>query len=452
MSGGGDSCLRILGKQAEARQWGNAQEGSRCTLTSRAVRERQIENMPQGMHAVEADDVQQWGLQMERARVVGANVTGSRSSAWLPEIDQILLVGLKHGRIGIREAVNKVVALRAGLTRGDCWKRLRLLRDSKNGDHPAPRNWPQEVKDRLREGYQEGGQKKRQALKAIRKLYPGLPSHTPSRFARRQGWLTSKASDHKTRPWTDHEERKLWELAGYETAARIGERLGRSEEAVRCRLKMLGLSVRVKDGWSFRALQQLLHVGPSKLRRFIVQGSLRVRDPRLAANSLAALWETRMASTVTSRLDGAAEAVHKKLRKGPNAYSWGSTVKLLGVNMEQVRAWIVKGELKIVDGFVTERAFQDFCRNCGAELNGVLLGNDIRDWLAGGYSLRISADGGGGSVPSSAKHALVTRQCPKCQKRMRGNIFFKHVKNCKGAAAEGKVAIRTSPLRTNLQL
>jgi len=389
---------------------------------------------------------------MERARGVGANVNGSRSSAWLPEIDQILLVGLKHGRIGIREAVNKVVALRAGLTRGDCWKRLRFLRDSNNGDHPAPRNWPQEVKDRLREGYQEGGQKKRQALKAIRKLYPGLPSHTPSRFARRQGWLINKALDHRTRPWTDHEERKLWELAGYETAARIGERLGRSEGAVRCRLKMLGLSVRVKDGWSFRALQQLLHVGPSKLRRFVVQGSLRVRDPRISAKSLAALWETRIASTVTSSLAGAAEAVHKKLRKGPNAYSWGSTVKLLGVNMEQLRAWIVKGELKIVDGFVTERAFQDFCRKCGAELNGVLLGEDIRDWLAEGYTLRLPSDIDLGTVPSSAKHALVTRQCPKCQKRMRGNVFFKHVKDCKDVVSEGKVAIPASALHTRMQL
>ena len=273
-----------------------------------------MENMPQGMQAVKADDVQQWGLQMERARGVGANVNGRQPCLWLPEIDQILLVGLKHGRIGVREATNKVVALRAGLTRGDCWKRLRFLRESNHGGHPAPRKWPPEVKDLLREGYQEGGQKKRQALKAIRELYPGLPSYTASRFARRQGWLKMIASDHKTRRWTDYEERKLWELAGYETAARIGERLGRSEGAVRCRVKMLGLSVRVKDGWSFRALQQLLHVGPSKLRRFVVRGLLRVRDPRISASSLMALWESRIASETTSTSNGAAEALRKKLR------------------------------------------------------------------------------------------------------------------------------------------
>jgi hypothetical protein len=404
------------------------------------------------MHAVKADDAQQWGLQMERVCGVGANVAGSRSSPWLPEIDQILLVGLKHGRLGIREATNKVVALRAGLTRADCWKRLRFLRESNNGNHPAPRNWPQEVKDLLRKGYHEGGQKKRQALKAIRELYPGLPSHTLSRFARRQGWLKNTASDHKTRPWTDHEERKLWELAGYEPAVRIGERLGRSEAAVRCRLKMLGLSVRVKDGWSFRALQQLLHVGPCKLRRFVVQGSLRVRDPRISASSLIALWESRIASTITPAIDGPAEALRKKFRKGPNAYSWGSAVRLLGVSMEQMREWIVIGELKIVDGFVTERAFQDFCRKCGAELNGVLLGDEIRDWLADGYTLRLPTDESPGSVPSCAKHALVTRQCPKCQRRMRGNVFFRHVKNCKGLGTQAKIAIPPPALTMGVRL
>ena len=103
---------------------------------------------------------------------------------------RILIVGMKHGPQGIREATNKVLALRAGLTRADCWKRLRVLREAGKGSHPAPRNWPAEVKELLREGYQQGGEKKRQAIKTVRDLYPGLPSNTPSRFARRQGWIT----------------------------------------------------------------------------------------------------------------------------------------------------------------------------------------------------------------------------------------------------------------------
>jgi hypothetical protein len=398
---------------------------------------------------VKADDAQ-WGLLMERTR--GTNADGGKSSPWLPEIDQILRVGMKHGPLGIRAATNKVITLRSGLTRADCWKRLRFLRQNNNGNHPAPRDWPTEIKDLLREGYKEGGPKKRQAIRAVRELYPGLPSHSPSRFARRQGWLPKTAAKPSTRPWTEHEERKLWELAGYETADKIGERLGRSEGAVRFRLKSLGLSVKVKDGWSFRGLQELLHVGPARLRRFVADGSLRVRDPRISTSSFAALWERRIASMTSSPEDQAVEAIRQKLRKGPKMYSWGSAAKLLRVGLEQVRMWIAKGELKIVDGFVTERAFQDFCRKCEPILNRPLLGQEVRDWLVDGYALRASGEPTAGSVHPSEKHALVTRRCPRCPRRIRGNGFFTHVKNCKGAVSEVKVAPPVPPLRSGVQL
>ena len=367
------------------------------------------------------------GSAMERA--LSAHAGGNkRVVTWLPEMDRILIVGMKHGSQGIREATNKVLALRAGMTRADCWKRLRLLRETGNGSYPAPRNWPAEVKELLREGYQQGGEKKREAIKVVRNLYPGLPSNTPSRFARRQGWIPKTTQVRGRRPWTEHEERKLWELAGYETAARIAERLGRSEGAVRFRLKSLGLSVKVKDGWSFRALQEMLHVGPSKLRRFIAEGSLRVRDPRISAKSLVALRDDRIAAGTVAT--GAVEGVPQKLRKNGNGYSWGSAAKLLGIDVGQVREWIVEGKLKIVNGFVTERAFQDFCKQRGSELNSALLGNEVRDWLVEGYSLPVDAEAGASSIPGNQKHALVTRRCPGCRRPMRGNIFFRHIKTC----------------------
>ena len=367
------------------------------------------------------------GSAMEGAR--DQHVGGHRrAGAWLPEIDRILIVGMKYGPQGIREATDKVLTLRAGLTRADCWKRLRLLRETGNGSHPAPRNWPAEVKELLREGYQQGGEKKRQAIKTVRDLYPGLPSNTPSRFARRQGWIPKTTGIRSRRSWTEHEERKLWELAGYETAARIGERLGRSEGAVRFRLKSLGLSVKVKDGWSFRALQEMLHVGPSKLRRFIADGSLRVRDPRISAKSLIAVREDRVAAGCVP--GEPATGTRKKPRKNANGYSWGSTAKLLGVDVGEVREWIAEGKLKIVDGFVTERAFQDFCEKHGSELNSALLGSEVRDWLVEGYSLPVHADAAASNIPGNQKHALVTRRCPGCRRPMRGNIFFRHIKNC----------------------
>ncbi len=367
---------------------------------------------------------------MESAR--GAHATGNkRVVAWLPEMDRILIVGMKHGPQGIREATNKVLALRAGLKRADCWKRLRLLRETGNGSYPVPRSWPAEVKELLRTGYQQGGEKKRQAIKAVRELYPGLPSNTPSRFAHRQGWIPKSTQIRGRRPWTEREERKLWELAGYETASRIAERLGRSEGAVRFRLKSIGLSVKVKDGWSFRALQEMLHVGPSKLRRFVADGSLRVRDPRISSKSLSTAWECRVGSRETPPEFASVEAIRQRLRKNLGGCSWGSAAKLLGVDVAQVRAWIVEGRLKIVDGFVTERAFQDFCKKHGSELNSALLGNEVRAWLVQGYSLPVHANAGASSIPGNQKHALVVRRCPGCRRPMRGNIFFRHIKTCR---------------------
>lgn len=355
---------------------------------------------------------------------------GRHPPTWLPEMDRILLVGMRHGQQGVREATNRVLSLRAGLTRADCWKRLRLLRENANGNHPPPRNWPSEIKQLLREGYRDGGEKKRQALKAVRDLYPGLPSNSPSRFARRQGWL-STLTQIRHRPWTDYEERKLWELAGYETAAKIGERLGRSEGAVRYRLKSLGLSVKVKDGWSFRSLQEMLHVGPSKLRRFIADGLLRVRDPRITTESVSVLLDRRIATAINiTGPHPSVETVHKSNGKAPKVYSWSSAAKLLGTDVGQIRNWIVTGELKIVDGFVTERAFQEFCQKHGVELNSLLLGREVWDWLVEGYSLRSAAESSA-HLRGNEKHALITRRCPKCKRPIRGNVFFRHVKNCK---------------------
>jgi hypothetical protein len=171
----------------------------------------------------------------------------------------------------------------------------------------------------------------------------------------------------------------------------------------------------------------MLHVGPSKLRRFIADGSLRVRDPRVSAKSLITLCEGRIAAG--SVPTEAVEGVPRKPCKNANGYSWGTAAKSLGVDVEQVREWIVEGKLKVMDGFITERAFQDFCKKHGHELNGALLGNEVRDWLVEGYSLPVDA-GRASSIPGNQKHALVTRQCPGCRKPMRGNIFFRHVKNC----------------------
>jgi len=135
---------------------------------------------------------------MERARGVGANLNAKRSSPWLPEIDQILLVGLNTGVSEIREATKQGnrAAGRAHACR--LLEAPSFLRENHKGNHPAPRNWPQEVKDLLREDTTKAAKRNARRSRHQRAV-PGLPSHTPSRFARRQGWLKRTPSDHKTR-------------------------------------------------------------------------------------------------------------------------------------------------------------------------------------------------------------------------------------------------------------
>jgi hypothetical protein len=378
----------------------------------------------------------------------GPDTNDKNSFPWLPEIDRILLVGMKHGLPGIHEAIDSILRLRPGLTRADCWKRLRYLRENSKRDHPDPHNWPEEIQQLLCNGYRDGGRKKREAIKAVRELYPGMSGRELRRFVHQQGWLPRPARGSGTlcRPWSEQEERKLWELAGYEPASKIAQRLGRSEGAVRFRMKALGLSVKVKDGWSFRSLQHMLRVGPSKLHRFVADGLLRARDARISADSLETMVEQLAPSPE------AAERLTRTLLDGPEAYSWKQVAKLLGVTVEQVRECIAKGKLKIVDTFVTDRAFEAFCKKCGTHLNPVLLNQGIRDWLMDEYDLRVSAGTDNASVPSNEKHALVTRQCPKCQRPMRGNIFFRHLKNCKGlmSGSKGEVPRKLSNAGNNV--
>jgi hypothetical protein len=112
------------------------------------------------------------------------------------------------------------------------------------------------------------------------------------------------------------------------------------------------------------------------------------------------------------------------------------------VTVEEVRTWIAEGKIKIRDTFVTDRAFEAFCKKCGPQMNPFLLSHGVRDWLVEEYEFPVSDEKNSPSLPATEKHALVKRQCPKCQRPMRGNIFFRHVKHCKGLTPGTRGAVR----------
>ncbi len=297
----------------------------------------------------------------------------------LPTIDQLLVAGIKLGPKKKHDAINKILELVPGWKRGDCWRRIRQLRRT-----------------------------------------PALAIPSTEKAAKKND---ANGSVHRpfSRPWLQEDDDKLLDWAGYEPVAKIAEHLGRSVRAVRFRLGALGMSARVKDGWSQRGLRKLLRVSRARLRYLVANGMLRVRDPRITGNSLARLCEKNNPHENSNHRPKAVIVEH-------DAYSWKRAAKFLGITVEDTQKLIAAGQLKLLDTFVTDRSFEDFCRKHGNEINLSLMDPATIRWLMGEYGISETAD----SIPVSRaqKHALVTREC-KCGRKICGNVFFRHLRHCR---------------------
>ncbi len=312
--------------------------------------------------------------------------TNKITSERLAAIDRLLIEGIRIGTASKRRAINKVLRDFPEFTRGDCWQRIRYLHKTSELAHVMGRQ-------------------------------------------RRNGGLEScKTGRHPSHPWTTADDDKLLNWAGYEPVEKIAQRLNRSVRAVRFRLCALGMSAKVTDGWSLRALRKLMRVSPTRLRQFIGSGILRVRDTRISANSLVGFCNRNRASLDPAAVERVAAAMAKKR----DAYPWERAADLLGVTVAQVQSWIGAGQLKVLDAFVTDRSFEEFCKKHGAGINTALMDPATAKWLIDEYG--VSAPSAERSaVPRAQKHALVVRIC-KCGRKIAGNVYFRHAKACKLAA------------------
>ena len=251
--------------------------------------------------------------------------SGNSGSKQLAAIDQLLIAGIKLGSAKKREAINRVLELVPEWTRGDCWQRIKELRRAAK-------------RAALEERHSTNAKKSGEAAAARRPA---------------------------SRPWTPADDDRLLNLAGYEPVKRIAQRLDRSVRAVRFQMAALGISARVTDAWSLRALWKMLRVRPSRLSDFIGNGLLKVRDARITANSLATFCDENQPSVAPATL----ERVTPALVKGGEGYTWERAADLLGVTVAQVQSSISAGQLRLVDTSVTDRSFEEFCKKHGDRIN-----------------------------------------------------------------------------------
>ena len=310
-------------------------------------------------------------------------------SKQLAAIDQLLIAGINLGPAKKRDAIKKILELVPGWTREDCWRRIKELRKTPECARVAVGH-PNRAKSSGEAG-------------PVRRSPPV--------------------------PWTPEDDEVLFRLAGSEPVKKIAQRLGRTERAVRFRLGALGISAKVTDGWSFRGLRKMLRISSARLRYLVGTGMLRVRDPRISASSLAILCDKIRESLEPSTIENIAAA----LGNADGAYSWERAANLLGVPVAQVQAWISAGQLRVVDTFVTDRSFEEFCKNHGEELKASLIDAPIAKWLVSEYGAsEVAANGG--NVSRARKHALVIRTC-KCGRKIAGNPYFRHLRACSSAGA-----------------
>jgi len=186
------------------------------------------------------------------------------------------------------------------------------------------------------------------------------------------------------------------------------------------------MSAKVSEGWSPTELRKLLRMSLGKVRYLMGTGMLRVRDSRITKESILVLCSNNGLS-----VDHAASVRITEQLRGLGACNWEHAADLLGLTLEQVQALICKGKLKVLDPFVTERSFEEFCTKHGDEINLFLMDSETATWLEKEYGV---LKGNARPVSGAQRHALVVRAC-KCGRKIAGNSFSRHVKNC--AVAKG---------------
>ena len=116
-------------------------------------------------------------------------------------------------------------------------------------------------------------------------------------------------------------------------------------------------------------------------------------DPRATAISFAAYCYKNGSSLDHAALERATAA----LAHSEDAFSWERTADILGLTLAKVQELISNRQLKLVDLFVTDRAFEEFWKIMG-RTKASLIDPPTAKWLAGDYGVSGIATNDGMSL------------------------------------------------------
>jgi hypothetical protein len=203
---------------------------------------------------------------------------------WTPEMDQILLAGIREGVAGEIKAVGKIVRVHPELRVEVVWARVRHLRARKGrkGRRGRPFEWASEIDAALMANCRCANIAA--AVSGVQKI-TGYPRDAILRRARKLG--VAKPPLSSWRPWKPAELRFLAESVQHLAVRAIAKELHRSEKAVWRKVETLGLSAKCGEGFTAMEVMTRLHISHSRLRRWVDENWIKIgRNGRITERSL----------------------------------------------------------------------------------------------------------------------------------------------------------------------